>query len=70
MAILIEINGDIDEAITWEQKAYEDYNNTLALHYVNMLRFRKQSNQRLGYQLGGLNFIYLKINFTISSITI
>ena len=52
MAILNEINDDIDAAITWAQKAYENYNNKLALHYVNMLRFRKQSNQRLDYQLG------------------
>lgn len=52
MAILSEINGDVDAAITWAQKAYENYNNKLALHYVNMLRFRKQSNQRLDYQLG------------------
>lgn len=42
MAILGEINGDLDGAITWAQKAYEDYNNKLALHYVNMLRYRKQ----------------------------
>lgn len=42
MAILCEINDDLDAAITWAQKAYEDYNNKLALHYVNMLKYRKQ----------------------------
>lgn len=52
MAILSEINGDIDKAIEWAQKAYENYNNKLALQYVNKLRYRKQSNQRLNYQLG------------------
>jgi ribosomal protein L39E len=52
MAILSEINGDIDKAMEWAQKAYENYNNKLALQYVNMLRYRKQSNQRLNYQLG------------------
>lgn len=41
MAILNEINGDLDSAISWAQKAYEDYNNKLALHYVNLLRDRK-----------------------------
>lgn len=42
MAILNEINGDLDEAIRWAQKAYVDYNNKLALRYVNMLKYRKQ----------------------------
>ncbi len=52
MAILNEINGDIDKAMEWAQKSYENYNNKLALQYVNMLRYRKKSNQRLNYQLG------------------
>ena len=52
MAILGEINGDLDSAIQWAQKAYENYNNRLALNYVNILKYRKKSNQRLDYQLG------------------
>lgn len=52
MAILGEINGDLDAAIQWAQKAYESYNNKLALKYVNVLKNRKASNQRLDYQLG------------------
>lgn len=52
MAILGEINGDLDGAIKWAQKAYEDYNNKLALEYLNKLRYRKQSYQRLQYQQG------------------
>lgn len=52
MAILNEINGDLDSAISWAQKAYEDYGNKLALTYVNMLKNRKQKNDRLNYQTG------------------
>ena len=52
MAILGEINGDLDAAIQWAQKAYENYNNRLALRYVNILKYRRKSNQRLDYQLG------------------
>lgn len=52
MAILGEINGDLDAAIQWAQKSYENYNNRLALKYVNILRYRKQNSQKLQYQMG------------------
>ena len=52
MAILGEINGDLDTAIKWAQKAYENYNNKLALRYVNILKNRRSINQRVDYQLG------------------
>lgn len=52
MAILYEINGDLDMAIQWAQKAYENYNNRLALEYVNKLKYRKQLVQNLNYQQG------------------
>ncbi len=51
MAILGEINGDLDAAISWAQKAYENYNNKLALQYVNILKNRRKINQRVDYQL-------------------
>ncbi|MEO5594580.1 MAG: DUF6340 family protein [Chitinophagaceae bacterium] len=41
MAIISEINGDIDKAIEWAKKSYENYNNHLALTYVNILKNRK-----------------------------
>jgi hypothetical protein len=41
MAILNEINGQLDEAIRWAQKSYEEYNNKLALRYLRILRERK-----------------------------
>jgi len=50
MAIINEINGDIDTAIKWAQKAYEDYNDKLALQYVRILQDRKKEDQRLQSQ--------------------
>ncbi|UPK69823.1 DUF6340 family protein [Chitinophaga filiformis] len=50
MAIICEINGQLDKAIEWAQKAYENYNNKLALRYVNILKNRKASNNVLNYQ--------------------
>jgi hypothetical protein len=44
MAIISEINGDVDGAIQWAQNAFEKYNNRLALSYVNILRNRKADN--------------------------
>lgn len=38
MAIINEINGELDEAISWAQKSYKDYNNKLALEYVKILK--------------------------------
>jgi hypothetical protein len=43
MAIISEINGELDAAIGWAQKSYENYNNRLALTYVNILKNRKVS---------------------------
>lgn len=51
MAIINEINGNTDAAIEWAQKAYEDYNNHLALKYVNILKYRRQQNNRLNAQM-------------------
>lgn len=52
MAIINEINGDIDNAIQWAQKAYENYNVKIALRYVNILRDRKANNELLAMQNG------------------
>ena len=43
MAIINEINGNLDDAISWAQKGYENYANRLSLHYVNILKNRKSS---------------------------
>jgi hypothetical protein len=50
MAIISEINGDLDGAIQWSQKSYEDYQIRLALHYLNVLRDRKRQNELLKSQ--------------------
>lgn len=46
-AIIHEINGDLDEAIKWAQKAYEDYNEKLALNYIRILKNRKEKIKNL-----------------------
>lgn len=50
MAIISEINGDIKGAMQWAQKAYENYNNKLALRYVKVLESRNISNAILESQ--------------------
>jgi len=50
MAIISEINGDLDGAIQWAQKAYEDHKNRLALKYINLLKDRKYQVSKLNYQ--------------------
>ena len=45
MAIINEINGDLDTAIKWAQRSYENYNNPLALHYVNILKNRQVKDE-------------------------
>lgn len=42
MAVYAEMNGDLEGAITWASKAYEDYNNKLARDYVRLLNNRLQ----------------------------
>lgn len=51
MAIISEINGELDQAIGWAQKAYEQYNNKLALRYIRMLERRKVRDQILSDQV-------------------
>lgn len=50
MAIINEINGDLDKAIEWAQKAYENYGDRLSLHYIRILENRKTSNNVLKNQ--------------------
>lgn len=50
MAIIAEINGDLDKGIEWAKKSYEDYGNKLALRYINILKSRKAKNARLELQ--------------------
>jgi len=50
MAIINEINGDMEGAIAWAQKAYADYKNKLGLRYVRILENRQYNNEVLKYQ--------------------
>jgi hypothetical protein len=50
MAIISEINGDLDGAIQWAQKSYENYNIHLALNYLNILKYRQSQNEILKSQ--------------------
>lgn len=47
MAIINEINGNLDQAIAYAQKAYTDYNTKEALKYINVLKRRVESNRLL-----------------------
>ena len=51
MAISSEIDGDLEQAISYASTAYTDYKNKLALEYVNILKYRQQQNQILEQQL-------------------
>ncbi len=52
MAIIQEINGNLDEAIKYAQKSYEDYGVRLALQYINILKRRKNQENLLEIQNG------------------
>ena len=51
MAIINEINGNLDKAMEYASKSYADYKNRDALRYVNILKYRKQQAQELDRQL-------------------
>ena len=51
MAIINEINGDIQAAMEWASRSYADYGNNLALRYLNSLRFRQRQDELLREQL-------------------
>ncbi|MEA3451273.1 MAG: DUF6340 family protein, partial [Bacteroidota bacterium] len=50
MAIINEINGDVDKAIEWSEKSYTLFNNKKALKYLRILKNRKLRMQELKRQ--------------------
>lgn len=50
MAIISEINGNIDEAVEWARRSYEDFNVRKGLRYLRMLEARKQDELLLRIQ--------------------
>ncbi len=51
MAIISEINGDLEKALDWASKSYADYNNKEALRYINLLNRRLAEHRELERQL-------------------
>ncbi|WP_373517058.1 DUF6340 family protein [Pricia sp.] len=51
MAIINEINGDLETALEWASKSYSDYRNKDGLRYVNILRNRMAEERLLNQQL-------------------
>jgi hypothetical protein len=52
MALVSEINGDLEKASSWAKRAYVDYNNKNALYYMNILQNRINDENRLKFQMG------------------
>jgi len=50
MAIISEINGDLDKAIDWASRAYTDFKDKNALRYLNILKYRVAQNEVLRSQ--------------------
>jgi hypothetical protein len=50
MAIINEINGDLNAAMDWASKSYADYDNKVALRYLNILKYRLSQNEVLEQQ--------------------
>ncbi|MDH5413094.1 MAG: DUF6340 family protein [Flavobacteriaceae bacterium] len=50
MAIINEINGDLNKAIEWASISYTDYKNKNALRYINILKRRVKKNRQLPLQ--------------------
>jgi hypothetical protein len=50
MAIINEINGDIETALSWAQKSYEDYNVKLGREYARILENRIAKMELLNQQ--------------------
>ncbi len=51
MAIINEINGDLNAAVEWTSKSYTDYKNKMALRYLNVLKYRIERNRQLEQQM-------------------
>ena len=50
MAIINEINGDLETAVDWASKSYVDYENKEAIKYIKILKHRIRKNSLLKQQ--------------------
>jgi hypothetical protein len=51
MAIINEINGDLDAAVHYASKSYTDYKNKMALQYLHILKHRIEKNKQMQQQM-------------------
>ncbi len=51
MAIINEINGDLNKALAWAQRSYTEYDIKEALRYINVLKYRISQQKELDRQL-------------------
>lgn len=51
MAIINEINGDLNAAVEWASKSYADHKNKMALGYLNVLKYRIERNAQLQQEM-------------------
>lgn len=51
MAIINEINGDLDKAIEWASRSYTEYRNKDALRYMQLLNYRVAEQAELERQM-------------------
>jgi hypothetical protein len=53
MAVASEINGNLDLALEWAQKAWTDYGNKKARDYINVIKARKNDARKVDAQMPG-----------------
>ncbi len=53
MAVAAEVKGNLDLALEWAQKAWNDYGNKKARNYINILKQRQNDAARVEYQMPG-----------------
>lgn len=53
MAVASELNGNLDLALEWAQKAWTDYGNKKAKTYINVLKARKNDARKVDAQMPG-----------------
>lgn len=56
MAIINEINGDLDAALQWARDSYAQFGTREALRYLKILEFRKEQQLQLEQQLSQLSW--------------
>jgi hypothetical protein len=53
MAVASEVNGNLDLALEWAQKSWNDYGNKKAREYINVIKARKNDARKVDAQMPG-----------------